>query len=324
MTSSKSMQIRNMNGRGTMLETFDVVEWLRDKRISYTQQGKNVSGRDVVGVQCPFCNDKSNHLGIFLTTKMLSCWKCGPHGPITNYIREIEGCSYAQAERILQMYQDRSLPVLRQDIRQRANDLTYPPEAVDEIPDLHRAYLAHRRFDPEFLRAKYKLKFCNELGQYKFRVIVPVIVDGVMVNFSAMDVVRDDSNKGRSKYVHCKNELAITPMKRCLYNIDSVRRHALVVEGVTDVWRVGDGAVAVMGIQFTADQLHLLAKKELLKVTILFDPEPQAQRRAELFATNLATVVKNVSILQSDSGVDPADMADEEISQIRKIFLDMD
>ena len=57
-------------------EAFDIVAYLDEKGIEYVTEGKNVSA-GWIGLQCPYCSDQSNHLGVCLDGKGFSCFRCG-------------------------------------------------------------------------------------------------------------------------------------------------------------------------------------------------------------------------------------------------------
>lgn len=61
----------------------------------------------------------------------------------------------------------------------------------------------------------------------------------------------------------------------------------IVVEGVTDVWRLGPGAVATFGIKFRPAQVAMLAR-HFKTIHVLFDPEPAAQAQARKLATDIS------------------------------------
>jgi DNA primase len=309
-----------------MIENFDVLSYLRDRNIPHTTQGKNVA-LGWVGVQCVFCADRTNHLGINLTTRMLHCWKCGPHGSVANYIMEHENCPWGKAQDIIREYQDATFRTLQKDIRERTALLEIPKGVLRSAPAIHHTYLLGRGFDPQFLTRKYGLQFTNELGfpdtfrgDWRYRVIAPVYVNRRLVNLIGMDVVRNDK---RVKYINVGNELSVIPMKECLYNIDSVPvgGRAIVVEGITDVWRGGDCFVSTQGIVFSKEQVALLVARKVSHAFVMFDAEPEAQKRAQEMANNLAGLIPNVEVVELEEG-DPAEQSNEKIFEIRKILLD--
>jgi DNA primase len=161
---------------------------------------------------------------------------------------------------------------------------------------------------------KYKIRACDRLGAYKFRIIIPVISYGLVVQFTAMGIADQDL-----RYKHCPNEKALADIKSCLYNIDTVEDTAVVVEGVTDVWRMGDSCVCTFGTTFTDAQVNLLSKRAQ-RIFVMFDSarkDKLAPYRAEQLADQLSTLVPHVEVIYLKKG-DPADMSDDEVLNLRK------
>jgi len=294
------------------LENFDILQYFDDKGVEYFESGKNVS-RGWVNINCLWCSDPSNHLGINLTSKLLHCWSCGVKGPATMIVREIEECSWAEANTIVERYQDKTFDYLKKDIQIRSNHIMLPKEATDTLPDLHRKYLINRRFDPDYLIKKYEIKACYNLGDWKFRLIIPIYMDRKLVCFTSRDV----TGKAHTAYKHCSIEESIIPAKECLYNIDSVKDKVIIVEGPFDVWRLGDGVVCTFGLEFTWAQINLLRAKNLKEAYVLFDPEPLAMKRAEALRNALSGFVPITEMIELEKG-DPADMSDKLAKELKQ------
>ncbi len=296
-------------------ETFDIKAYLDDKNISCYEIGKNVT-RGGIEINCAFCGDPSQHCGINLNSKFFHCWICGEKGTATKLIKEIEECSWTKAEKIITQYQDLSFLELKQDILKRyeGDGQILPKESITELPDAYQRYLANRGFDPDVICKQYYVRACHNIGDFKFRIIIPIIMDGKIVNFTTRSIAGTSP-----KYKHCPNEKAIIPMRECVYNIDSVVADAvLIVEGTLDVWRMGKGTVALMGIEFTEEQIELLRQKELKKVVVMFDGEPQAIRQAHKLAAKLSAFVSTAYVIELPGGKDPADLSNKEVEEIRE------
>lgn len=303
-------------------ETFDVEAYLEDSDFEIHYEGEKNVSRGWLNINCIFCSkDPSWHLGINLTTKFYHCWICGESGPITKLIHEIEGFDtndWQSVFEILKEYQDYSIPELKQDIRYRNKDFCLPKNATKDLPDIHRKYLEGRNFDPDYLIDKYDVHGVYNIGDYKFRLIFPVYKQQTMVSFQTRDV----TGKASSPYIGCDNEESIIPIKNTVYNIDNVNNKILVLEGVFDVFRMGDGAVATYGTDVTSTQVYELVKlsteQNITMCYILFDAEPQAQLKANELGYALSCFdTMEVEILCLDSG-DPADLTDQEAREIRK------
>lgn len=287
---------------------FDARAYLDDRGISYKTEGKNISS-GWIGVNCPFCGDQSNHLGI--KENGFSCWRCGTKGNISKLIQEIDSCNLYQAYDTIKSFDSIGLPDLKSDIRKRLGDNILPSEATTTFPEIHSDYLKGRGFDPALLINKYKLLACYTTGKYKFRIIIPVIEDGFIVNFTALAV------SGQTpKYIHCPNVESIIPMKECLYNIDTVKDIAVIVEGVTDVWRMGNGCVATMGLEYTSNQINLLVQKGVKKAYVMFDSESFAIKKAGKLADSLSVFMESEII--ELSGGDPGDFTNQQVKTLRE------
>jgi len=286
---------------------FDVRSYLSEVGIPYQTEGKNVTS-GWVEIRCPYCSDSSFHLGIS-PIFLFHCWRCGAKGHILKLIQELENCSSREAKARIGQFQDFSL-IPAQEEPVYSTTVKLPLESHVQFTSHHLDYLRQRNFDPNHIVAKYKLRVCNHLGKYKFRFIIPVFMNGSLVNFTALDYTR----KQNPPYLHCENKNSVIPMKQCLYNVDSVSDTALIVEGVTDVWRMGDGAVAIMGIEWTDDQILFLSSLELKKAVVFFDSD--AIDKSHQFASEISAFIPNVEVHELPEG-DPADLTYKQVEEIR-------
>jgi DNA primase len=298
-----------------MIDSFDVIEYLDDRGIAYRTEGKNVS-YGWAEVNCPFCpdGDPSEHLGIKLESKVISCWRCPTKGTIRKFIQRLERCSYAQVDRILEQFQDRTLshlPQRRSVSPSAVGSIELPTEASPRFPSLHTNWLRGREFDPDFVVQRYDLYAVNLLGDWRFRIIIPVYQKHRLVTYTSRDVTEMADSTWRS----LSNEESIIPPKHCLYNIDSVQDTAIAVEGATDVWRLGAGAVATLGSRWTSQQVALLSG--LKNLFVMFDSESLAIEQAYRFAHAASSVVRSVNVIELTEG-DPADLSQDTVDNIRR------
>lgn len=297
-------------------EAIDIEEYLQARNIPYDPPGSKNVGRNHVGISCPFCGDHAysgdNHLGIKIDTKQWNCWVCAAKGSLLQLIAKLEGCSYRQAEEILKPFTHSDMSLLRNvsDMPLRASQgyFKLPPEAKDELLEPHRRYLESRGFDPDFLQQKYNLKCVGPVGKWKLRIIVPIYFHHRLVSFTSADITR----KSRSKYRHCPNDESLLPINQTLYNLDNVKHTIIVVEGITDVWRIGDGAVALYRKHASIQQLRILSN--FSRVIIMLDSD--ANKEAEQLASNLAGFTET-EITELDHG-DPADLSEQDVKQLRR------
>jgi hypothetical protein len=286
---------------------FDVIAYLDSRGIEYVSRGKNVSS-GWVGIRCvnPRCGDETNHLGVNIATGNISCWKCSLTGNPLKLITLIDKCTFAEAREIRDEF-DNSIIMLPKE-RVKAVKVMLPKNAVKPLPEQHRKYLESRNFDPDLLTEKYDLYGCGIGKEYKYRIILPVYLDKQLVTFLARAIV-----KAERRYDNCPIEKSVLTVKESLYNFDTVKETALVVEGPTDVWRMGDGCCATFGTQFTTAQVALLRKCK--NVFVMYDKS--ANEEAEQLCYDLSGVINHVEQITITDN-DPAEMQESDVRSLRK------
>ncbi len=295
---------------------FDVHRYLRDRRIqTWEPPSKNVSPGNI-GIRCHFCNDHSNH-GSFFPDGGYACWRCGQH-PVEDIVMALERCEYHEACRIVMEYETDHgyLPVLKQKAKAQGlqGKLDWPPGTMP-LQTEHKAYLRGRGFDPDFLEVKYRLKGTGPAGAYAWRIITPIFFNGQFVSYQGRDI----TGRSEIKYFSCKPELELISHKHLLYNIDNASDVGIVVEGVFDVWRLGDGAVATIGTTVTEHQV-IMAAERFKKVFLLFDSEKPAQAKAKRMRDQLVVLGIQTENIVLDRG-DPGDMDQGSANHLVKEIL---
>lgn len=279
------------------LEDLDTRSLLDELDIDYSVGGKNVTS-GWTEVNCPFCeDDPSYHLGIS-PQNLLHCWRCGVKGNIIKYLKVVLDKPYHEIRNIIETFTISDDNILRMEEQQKRiipETISLPREAKREIPQDAKEYLMKRRFDPQEIRRKYRLSFCTYLGDYKFRIIIPVYENKKLVSFTG----RDYTGKASLNYFHDNSGSMIG--KPYLYNIDSVKDKALIVEGITDTWRMGDGTIGTFGIEYSKTQVLKIARLGLELAIILFDDEEQAQAQAKKLALDISPYVEKVKIARFSS-----------------------
>ncbi|MHA2068649.1 MAG: hypothetical protein ACXABY_30165 [Candidatus Thorarchaeota archaeon] len=294
-------------------EDFDIISYYEARGIEYWTHGKNVQ-QGWVNIECRFHDDHSNHLGVNLESMKYNCWVCGKKGFITHLIQTIEKCSIAQANTIIERFKGAGLEYTEPvKLRYFDQETLVLPGNSQFFPSAHLRYLEERGFDPYPTIEKYELHAMGPTGKYKFRIIVPITINGQTVNF----VARDITGRAERRYLQCPDSEAIIPAGECLYNIDNAGDTVIITEGVTDVWRIGDGAIATLGMELTSKRLRLLKEQEIKSAFVLFDSGEDANKRANVAANQLATFFSGVEILLLDSG-DPADLDSDSVKSLRE------
>jgi len=298
------------------IEFFDFLAYFDSRGIQYWTEGKNVSP-GWVGIQCLWCGDKSNHLGINIDSKKFKCFKCKRKGLITSIVKEIEGCSTAAAHTLMREFLDYTMNNIRtRTVKNREYDGPILPEgATTEFLPIYLEYLEKRGFDPEKVIPKYQLMMCHRnTKNYNYRILIPIFMYGQLVSFTTRSI----SDSSDQRYKNCPDYRALRPSKELIYNLDTVNHTALLVEGPADVWRMGDGACSVLGTEISVSQINMIVQKNVRRAFVLFDPEPEAQALAEHFCNNLSAFIPEVFNLELEGAEDPGAMSDEDAKYLRQ------
>lgn len=293
---------------------FSSQAYFESRNIEFFTSGKNVT-QNWVNINCPFCEggDPSNHCGISLHD-FFNCYICGETGHITKLIKQIENCTFLRAQKIFDSFQHQHEDFFEEETKKDIVKITLPKECLSRFPQKYLNYLKKRRFDPNYLITKYNLKYCYNLGKFKFKIIIPFYFENQLVSFSSLDI----SGKNKIKYKHQLKEEAVLPVKETLYNIDSVKEKMILVEGVTDVWRIGNGACSISGKQITDNQINQIVRKKTKEILIILDSD--AAEQTKKIAKQLSGIIFSVEYILLDKG-DPCDFSDREVKKIRA-FLD--
>ena len=148
---------------------------------------------------------------------------------------------------------------------------------LESLGDSHPAiqYLRSRQFDPQEIATQWGVTFCDwsvaTNPQFKYRLVIPIYRPGptlgalpsgeqrrpFRVGWQAREIGMGDA--GEPKY------LTMTGMQKSqlLYGLPEALNTSgpvWIVEGVTDAWRVGPGAVALFGKSLGRVQHTLLLK----------------------------------------------------------------
>lgn len=290
--------------------SFDAEGYFRNRQRRYWIEGKNVR-HGWVNIQCVFCDDHSNHLGVN-PDGGYSCWRCRAHGSIVKLIKHLENCAWGKAKDIAKEYgkdfaENGSPP---SGLTLTSSSEVLPSNFTPRLPQAHKQYLIDRKYNPRAIIRKYRVGFIP--GKWRNRLIIPIYMRGQLVAFTGRDIT--DINEPKYKLGNCAIE-----RNDIIYNIDNIpNRIAVVVEGYTDTWRIGDGAIATMGTNYSNTQL-LLISQAVDKVYTLFDEK--AWRVAEELADQLSGVVRQVHHMRIESRrtkeVDPDTLPPELIKEIR-------
>jgi hypothetical protein len=179
-------------------------------------------------------------------------------------------------------------------------------------------YLTSRNFDPGMLTSKYGIRFADRGAHwdnpnsptpfifYDPRLLIPVIQHRRLISWQARALIKTPD---RYKYIFPPG----AKKSMWLYNLDKAlfHRDIIITEGVTNVWRIGDNAVALFGKSSSEYQLNLF--KTIWnydgKAIICLDEDTYENQQDILMATALLqdkAFPRGISILRLRNG-DAAD-----------------
>lgn len=298
-----------------ILSRLDPVAYLNSRGFYPREHGENISSKKGwMGLNCFFCpeGDDKGHLGINVNSKTYSCWRCSSKGNMFGLIMHIERCSFLSAVNIAKKFSgnlpdiERFMPEDRRRIALKVDLSGF----TDQLLPLHRSFLVYRKFDPDFIFTKYKLRCCGPIGDKPFRLIVPMFNENMIVSY----VARDVTGKAEKPYLNLDDDLSIIPPKYHLYNLQNAKDVALVLEGITDSWRIGDGSVATLGIKHTPQQVAEL--RRFKRIFIMYDGEPKAIEMAHKLAWECSSFNSDVQVIELASG-DPCEMKEDDVKMLR-------
>jgi DNA primase len=292
----------------------NILQFFEEFQIKYWIQGKNVS-KGHVNIQCPFCNDQSNHLGInILNLNKCNCWKCGRKNfvDIVAYILE---ANHKEAKLFIKDNIDTKNIIFDKEItasiKRRA---VLPKEATDNFPKMHLKYLKDRGFNPNQVIKKFNLKACGIDGRYKFRIIIPIYQYHKLVSFTSRDI----TNKQKLKYLTSPHSLI--ERNKLFFNFDSVSYgdNAIIVEGPMDAMKIGDKCFSFLGVGITNERILEISKKKINNLYIFFDRDHAGRYGSEKLARTLAPLVKEIHVLRLTEKKDPGELTLDEVQLLRQ------
>jgi len=289
----------------------DIQDILSQARVPYREAGSEHVGPGWVGVDCPFCGDQSQfHLGINLDGKYAVCWRCGPHR-LGDVLMKITRNPWPVVKEWLE-----SLPrglASRSTGVSTGGRLVMPP-GVEALQRPHKQYLRQRGFDPDELECLWGVQGIGLASKYSWSIWIPVHQGGEIVSWITRTI-----GKGSPKYNGASVDEESVNKKTMLYGADYTGPSVVVVEGPTDVWAVGPGAVATLGLNYTKQQATALGR--YAHRTICFDSSHDAQKQARRLALELQAFPGQTDVVVLETGDDPVEADPEEVDVLRS-FLD--
>lgn len=321
---------------------FDVIAYLDNRGIDYAHAGHDIAP-GWIGIPCPYCGCHGRHGGIKLGPNTFSCWICNETATALGLICTLEGFQgrdkWKKAGAVVRQFSTGTAKPAEYYIKRPTPGLTSAILPIGRIPMPRRAYayLRDRGFDPDYLVERYGLSFTGDgafvehqqqvWDNFQYRVVIPVYYGKTLVSYTC----RDYTEEQHDRYRGCPTECSIVPLKSCIYNIQSVKDRALLVEGPTDTWMMGDETIGVFGKKITPEQIHTIFKLRLNKVVVFFDNDTfdddgeqqkgDYDEAAERFATELSAFIPEVLVASPENFKDAGTLNFKDAQRIKYELL---
>lgn len=271
-------------------------------------------------VTCPFCDDKTFNGGFNNAGDYYHCWKCGGHNFKQALARTVN-IPFNEIDTLIEQYAGRNSVLNTLNKKQaKATKLTLP---TDTFTPAERKYLKERNFSPKLLHEKYKIVGGGITGSWKYRIIIPLVLNGKIVSWTARTILSKQQQQKLKipRYKNLSIEQSVVDPKSILYNLDYCEdKIAVLTEGAFDVIRMGDGFFCSFGTELTQSQISMI-KQRFEKVFIMFDNEKEAQEKARKFGLQIAGLGVAVEIVDAYSDFnkkDGGELNEQEVKIIRK------
>jgi hypothetical protein len=287
----------------------DLLDILDRQNVHYKRHGEHKNIRDGwIGLDCPQCGTGTEkyHLGINLSHYYASCWQCG-YQDLSQVISAVSGKPIASIRSVLKEL------VPSKKLGRSVGKYT-PPTGRNRLHPAHIKYLEGRGFDPAILVSLWEIEGIGIHHRLPWCIFIPIHQHNKIASWTTRSI----SDEIPSKYISARPAEESRPIKSLLYGQDHARHAVVVVEGPMDVWKIGPGAVATLGVQVTSEQMKTL--KDFPIRVVCFDREKEAQKRAKALCEELSLFPGETYRIKPLNG-DPGEASAEEVAAIREEWL---
>lgn len=282
----------------------DFKDILHQARVPFADSGKDTRV-GWLNFKCPWCN-KNPYMGYNIARRSVNCWSCGWH-PLDKTIALLLDCGEGQARDFV-----RQIPQTEVAKAKKSGKLVLP-DGLCPLLAVHRDYLLGRGLKPSTLWKLWRIEGLGlAAGVLKWRIFIPVQLDGETVSWTTRAI-----GAREPRYWSAKDDQSAISIDNLLYGWDYVRNSVVICEGPVDVWKIGPGAVAVLGQRTSPARLEQLS--QIPRRYVCFDNEPMAQVRARKLMADLSVFDGSTTNAILDAK-DPGSAGEAEIQQLRGLL----
>lgn len=298
----------------------NIIQLYKDFNVPFATEGHKHCREGWVNTTCPFCTGNPGmHLGYNMADDFYVCWRCGwkaTHKALALLIHVSE----KEAKEIARKYGGKSHVKSTVTVKVGQKKFRLPPSTAP-MNDRHKRYLTKRKFDPEVIEKIWDVQGTGPISlmdgiSFSHRLVIPIYWENRIVSFQTRDITAKHS----LRYITCPEQREIVKHKHIFYQAIPTKDSdaCICVEGVTDAWRFGYGAIATFGIKYTKYQVREISKR-FKKVFVVFDDDPQAIKQSEKLTAEL--ILRGVDAYSIKIQGDPGDMAQTDADALKKELL---
>ena len=298
----------------------NIIQLYKDFNVPFATEGHKHCREGWVNTTCPFCTGNPGmHLGYNMADDFYVGWRCGwkaTHKALALLIHVSE----KEAKEIARKYGGKSHVKSAVTVRVGQKKFRLPPSTAP-MNDRHKRYLTKRKFDPEVIEKIWDVQGTGPISlmdgiSFSHRLVIPIYWENRIVSFQTRDITAKHS----LRYITCPEQREIIKHKHIFYQAIPMKDSdaCICVEGVTDAWRFGYGAIATFGIKYTKYQVREISKR-FKKVFVVFDDDPQAIKQSEKLTAEL--ILRGVDAYSIKIQGDPGDMAQTDADALKKELL---
>jgi hypothetical protein len=290
------------------------IDLLSEYQIDYTQTHHHVT-EGWIGVDCPFCsrNARKYRLGYNIATGRLYCWVCGS----VNIFKVLQELTNESGSALQQLIGSLDRVSASRDYHRPVGKLKLP-NGLQELGKSHRDYLTRRGFDPDEIVELWGVKAIGLAAKLSWRLWIPIYYKQQMASWTTRSIAFKATAIGTPRYISAKASESSVSLRNLLYGADFVRHAVAVCEGPLSAWAIGYGAIATLGVGYSQEQLHLISQYP--NRYIVFDAEPQAQKRARKLCDDLSVFPGKTVNLVLETGKDTNEASKQEVQEIRRML----